>query len=133
MRAFEILNETKGEKLPLVRILAVDQEGIGVQRLDEGKWIDGRFEGNIRIDRDSHFASVDEKGVHAHVYGRTDRDNALIAVRLDGSASHGLKGKLHKDDAGALRQRGFKIPRDRIVEYELLGTDDQRLPLLEAL
>ena len=86
--------------LPLIRAVAVADDA-SLQALVEGIWIDGRYKGNIRIDRDTHFSDAGEKNQHAHVYGRTDRDNALVAVRQSGESSHNLRGRLHKDDAEA--------------------------------
>ena len=100
-----------------ITIVGVLRADLVRQVLDEGKWINGRYEGNIRVDRDTHFSSTDANGVHAHVYGRRDRDNALVAVRLSGGKSHNLGGKLHKGDADALRRIGFAIPSSNLVEW----------------
>jgi hypothetical protein len=81
--------------------------------LYEGKWVDGRFQDNIRIDRATHLLSGDQ---HAHVFGI--KGKLIGVVNFDGTKSHGGEPfKLHKKDAEALRQRGFAIPRNNIVEW----------------
>lgn len=125
-------NEFLQDDMPYIRIIGANIDGQLLQ-LNEGTWINGRYERNIRIDRDTHFSDADENGRHAHVYGRTDRDNALVAVRQTGTSSHGLKGKLHKADADALRQRGFGIPKDNIVEYLDLPRASEIILLIESL
>ena len=103
-----------------ISIVGVIDPDDGIQSLQEGKWISGRYPDNIRVDRNTHFASTDASGVHAHVYGRRDRDNALVVVRADGSKSHNRAGLLHKTDAEALRRVGFDIAPDNLVEVFLL-------------
>ncbi len=107
------------EPISVVGLIRLGDEA--VQSLHEGKWISGRYPDNIRVDRNTHFASTDAAGVHAHVYGRRDRDNALVVVRADGSKSHNRGGLLHKTDAEALRGIGFDIPADNLVEVFLLA------------
>lgn len=82
--------------------------------LEEGKWIDGRFEKNIRVDQPTH--GVGQQ--HAHIYGR--KGEQLMVINLDGTASHGTIGRLSKRDAEALSDRGFEIPANRIVECTLI-------------
>ena len=77
--------------LPMVRIVAIDIAGER-EILVEATWIDGRYQKNIRIDRDTHFSDAGSGNRHAHVYGRTDRAEALLAVRQSGQGSHGIKG-----------------------------------------
>ena len=84
--------------------------------LHEGTWVSGRFDRNIRIDQPTHLNGDGQK--HAHVLGR--KGDELVIVNLDGSGSHGSKGKLHPDDADALRQRGFKVRADLLVEWFVL-------------
>ena len=93
------------------------------QRLDEGQWIDGRFEKGIRIDQATH--GVGQK--HAHVYGR--KGGEVGVVNVDGSASHGTKCRLHDKDAAALRARGFAIKAGNIVEWIVLPVQPKVLLL----
>lgn len=51
---------------------------------------------------------------HDHIHGRNG--NELGVVKIDGTGSHGTKMKLHSTDAAALRDRGFTIPDNNIVE-----------------
>lgn len=81
-------------------------------KLDEGKWLSGRFDNNIRIDQATHLLGGDP---HAHVFGR--KGDELVVVNLNGTSSHGKKGRLHPDDAEALRRHGFQIGTNRIVEW----------------
>ncbi|MDQ0448126.1 hypothetical protein [Methylobacterium aerolatum] len=116
---FQELTGSAPEQITIAgRILSDDR----FQVLHEGKWVNGRYEKNIRIDRNSHFASVGADDIHAHVYGRRDRDNALVAVRLNGRMSHNTGGRLHQADADVLRSLGFNIPADNIVETFLVAT-----------
>jgi hypothetical protein len=102
-------------RTPTIRVLLADHGDGTYQRLDEGKWIDGRFPKGIRLDQPTHARGVGF--VHGHVYGRKGQE--LVVVNFDGSGSHGSKGRLHPDDAEALRAHGFKIRNDRIVEWWL--------------
>jgi hypothetical protein len=103
---------------PISEVMIVENDGIAVQLLKEGKWINGRFEKNIRIDQPTHMQGLRGQ-VHASVYGR-DRKNELVVVNLDGSASHGKKGRLADQDAEALEARGFTIRADRMVEWTVI-------------
>lgn len=86
----------------------------GEARLFEGrKWISGRFDGNIGIDRPAYGAG----DTHGHVYGRY-RDQ-LVVVNLDGTGSHGTRGRLHNKDADALRAQGFAIHPSKLVEWSV--------------
>lgn len=84
------------------------------QHLEEGKWVDGRFEKNIRIDQPAH--GVGQQ--HAHIYGRKGEQIGIL--NLDGSASHGSKMRLHKKDMAVLSARGFDVPDDGIVEWRIV-------------
>ena len=96
--------------------------GDGTVELQEGrKWVSGRFDRNIGIDQPSH--GVGQQ--HAHVYGR--KGNEIVVVNLDGSSSHGTKGRLHQDDADALQARGYTVRTDRIVEWIALENQPQLL------
>jgi hypothetical protein len=74
------------------QIVVVDEDGISAKVLKEGKWIDGRFEKNIRIDQPTHFQGLRGQK-HASVYGRNLRKE-LVVVNFDGTGSHGTKGRL---------------------------------------
>lgn len=106
------LEDTLPEITPVFIPSEYDEEQF--ECLEEGKWVDGRFEKNIRLDQPSH--GVGQQ--HAHVYGR--KGGQLIVINLDGTSSHGTKGRLSKKDANALSDRGFDVPPDRIVEWMLV-------------
>ncbi|WP_375404243.1 hypothetical protein [uncultured Sphingomonas sp.] len=114
----KIMDIVAGEEdgVPLIAAVTVTRDGATYQRLDEGKWISGRFDRNIRIDQPSHMAGGGK--VHAHILGR--KGDEVVVVNIDGTGSHGSKGILHPRDADALRGRGFDIPDDRIVEWMVL-------------
>jgi hypothetical protein len=120
MKTFlEFINEPK---LPFLdEVFIVGEDGRHYERLDEGKWISGRFPSNIRLDHPTHGAGQ----LHGHVHGRKGEE--LVIVNVDGTGSHGTKGKLHDLDAEALRSRGFSIRPDKIVEWIVL---DVRAKLL---
>jgi hypothetical protein len=100
---------------PISDIVIVAEDGQSARLLKEGKWIDGRFERNIRIDQPTHFQGLQGQK-HASVYGRNGRDE-LVVVNLDGTASHGKKGRLHPKDADSLTGQGFTIRPDLMVEW----------------
>lgn len=107
--------------LPLLDGVLISSDQLLFERLDEGKWVKGRFDSNIRIDQPAH-----GKGqIHAHVYGR--KGNEIGVVNFDGSASHGTKCRLSDDDAAALCARGFTIKAGNIVEWVLLVHQPQLL------
>jgi hypothetical protein len=102
--------------------ILVSDDGTGFERLDEGKWVKGRFDNSIRIDQPTHGAGQ----THAHVYGR--KGDEIGVVNFDDSASHGTICKLSDDDdAAALRKRGFTIGPGNIVEWIVLPTQPQLL------
>lgn len=104
--------------LDAVILLAKD----GTVELWEGRnWVSGRFDRNIGIDQPSHGVGQ----THAHVYGR--QGNEIVAVNLDGTASHSTKGRLHKDDAAALQTRGFDVKPGQIIEWFVLDDQPQLL------
>lgn len=107
--------------LPVLREILISSDQTFFERLDEGKWVRGRFEGNIRIDQPTHGVGQ----AHAHVYGR-NRETIGI-VNLDGSSSHGTKCRLNDADADALRARGFLIKAGNIVEWLELPIQPQML------
>ena len=109
-----VANEEDG--IPLIENVTVTRDGSAFQRLDEGKWVSGRFDRNIRIDQPTHLAG--DGKVHAHVLGR--KGDQVVVVNIDGTGSHGTKGILHPRDAAALRAQGFGVRDDRIVEWTVL-------------
>lgn len=113
------------EKDRLPQLTIVRWEGGELQQLDEGRWISGRFDRNIRIDQPTHLQGAGQP--HAHIYGR--KGNELGVVNLDGSPSHGTRCKLHDKDADELRNQGFDIPDDNIVEWISLEDSDAELLL----
>lgn len=100
---------------PYLDEVFLTNDGTTGQCLSEGRWTDGRFKDNIRIDRATHLLSGDQ---HAHVYGR--RGALLGVLNFDGTKSHGGDSfTLHKKDAEALRQQGFEVADNNIVEWIL--------------
>ncbi len=114
MKSFKqfIKEQHEATKLPILD--GVFLVGNIVELYEGRKWIPGRFDGNIGIDQPSH--GVGQQ--HAHVYGR--RGDEIVVVNFDGTGSHGTQGKLHADDADALRARGFRIRSTNIVEWTVL-------------
>ena len=104
-------------KIPKLDEIALPSSGETLQIISEGKLVDGRFNKNIRIDHATHGAGQ----THAHIYGRKGHEWGV--VNIDGSSSHGKKCKLHSDDATALRNNGFAIRGDNIVEWTSLEDD----------
>lgn len=101
-------------KLPVLDEIVVTKDGDAAEVLQEGKWVSGRFEKNIRIDQPTHGVGQ----VHAHVLCR--KGNEIGVVNFDGSSSHGTKCRFSDADADALRAKGFKIRPGNIVEWVLL-------------
>jgi hypothetical protein len=81
MKYSEIVDNGDTE-IPTIRGIVVVSTGGTYQRLDEGKWISGRFPGGIRLDQPTHLQGAGQ--VHAHVYDR--KGNELLAVNFDGTA-----------------------------------------------
>lgn len=96
--------------LPVLDDILLTHDGAKADVLHEGKWVNGRFERNIRIDLPTHGVGQ----THAHVLGRKGVE--IGVVNFDGSASHGTKCRLSDADANALRAKGFKILSGNIVE-----------------
>lgn len=111
MRFKQFLKQRELDKLPTLDGIIVPTEGRAVELYEDRKWITGKFDRNIGIDQPAH--GVGQQ--HAHVYGRKGKE--IVVVNLDGSGSHGTKGRLHDQDADALRARGFTIGPDNIVEW----------------
>lgn len=108
-------------KLPVLDRVLLASDNASVELYEGRKWIAGRFDRNIGIDQPSH--GVGQQ--HAHVLGRNG--NKIVVVNLDGTGSHGTKGRLHNDDAAALRARGFIIGPDNIVEWYTLNDQPELL------
>ena len=118
-RAADIIRKAMGDGedgIPLIRVVLIAPGESTYRRLDEGKRIDGHVPDGIRLDPPTHRQGVGQ--LHAHVYGR--KGNECVAVNFDGTASHGTKGRLHPDDAKALKAQGFKIRPDRMVEWYIV-------------
>lgn len=109
------------ENLPFLdAVILVAKDGT-VELREGRKWVSGRFDRNIGIDQPAHGVGQ----THAHVYGR--KGNEIVAVNLNGTASHGTKGRLHKDDAEALQKRGFNVRPGQIIEWFTLDGPPQLL------
>ncbi|HVK54256.1 MAG TPA: hypothetical protein VM532_04410 [Burkholderiales bacterium] len=115
-RAAKLIAQQEQAKrpIPLLTGIVVSDDDINFERLDEGQWISGRFERNIRIDQPTYGAGQP----HAHILGR--KGSQIGVVNLDGSASHGTKCRLSDSDANALRAKGFAIQPSNIVEWSTL-------------
>jgi hypothetical protein len=113
IKSFRQIVEDGEQGIPTIFAVILTNDGESLKQLQEGQWINGRFDRNIRLDQPTHLQGQGQ--AHAHVYGR--KGDEIVAVNLDGTASHGAKGRLHPDDADALRARGYQIPADRIIEW----------------
>jgi len=102
--------------IPYLDEIIVPIDGQQCKILQEGKWIKGQFDSNIRIDNPTH--GVGQK--HAHIYGRNAK-HEIGVVNFDGTASHGSKFKIKDKDAAALRKDGFNLRADNIVEWVYVG------------
>ncbi|MEJ6849847.1 hypothetical protein V3589_26995 [Sinorhizobium fredii] len=110
MKSFKEFNAELNARPALDEII-LTEDGKIFELFEDRKWISGRFDRNIGIDQPTSGAGQ----VHAHVYGR--KNNELVVVNFDGTASHGFKGNLSDKDADALRARGFKIRSGNLVEW----------------
>jgi hypothetical protein len=99
-------------------------DGQTFEQLHEGRWFSGRFDRNIRFDQPTPLQGHAQP--HAHVFGRNSR-NQIVVVNFDGTGSHGTKGHLHKKDAKALRDAGFSIRSDNMVEWTAVEDAPQLL------
>jgi hypothetical protein len=108
-------------KLPVLDLVMVAHTDGRVELYEGRNWIAGRFDKNIGIDQPTHGRGQQ----HAHVFGR--KGGEIVVVNLDGTGSHGTKGRLHDDDAAALRARGFKVRDDNIIEWTVLSGGVQLL------
>lgn len=120
MRKLIDIVEEGQEGTPTIRVVLTDLRDGTYLRLDEGKWINGRFQNGIRLDQPTHMQGAGNP--HAHVYGRKGKE--IVIVNLDGTGSHGTKGRLDPDDASALMAQGFNIRPDRIVEWWVVPNPD---------
>lgn len=115
MRLRDIIPFREFAKLPVLDMVIMTADGLEFEQLQEGKWINGRFDRNIRIDQPTHGVGQ----THAHILGR--KGEQLGVVNFDGTASHGTKMRLHKRDADALRKAGANVERNNIVEWIALS------------
>src|SRR5258708_4698320 len=112
----------KGEDLPFLdEVWLCSSNDDSFELLREGKQLSGRFPKNIRLDHPTYGAGM----THGHVHGR--KGDQIVVVNIDGTASHGTKGRLHDLDAAALRASGFKLRDDNIVEWFILGSHQNLL------
>ena len=107
--------------LPLLDAVILVHSDATVELREGRKWVSGRFEQNIGIDQPSHGTGQP----HAHVYGR--KGDEIVVVNLDGTASHGTRGRLHKDDAEALIDRGYPVSAGQIIEWIVLESQPKLL------
>jgi hypothetical protein len=118
----QFLADLRRAKLPALDEIFITENGIDYKQLDEGrKWASGRFERNIGIDQPTSGAGQR----HAHVYGR--KGDELVVVNVDGTGSHGTKGRLHDKDADSLILLGFTLRPDGIVEWTIIGKASELL------
>ena len=105
------MQEQAKNAMPLLAGIIIADDDVHFERLDEGYWISGKFDRNIRIDQPTYGAGQR----HAHILGRKGQE--IGVVNLDGSASHGVRCRLSDADANALRAKGFSIRPGNIVEW----------------
>jgi hypothetical protein len=101
-------------KIPELTEITVSPDGERLAQLHEGHWMRGWF------DRVDEVGEATDAGppTQAEVYGRNGE--LQVAVNLEAALGQGSKGKLRHSDADALRDLGFKIPADGIVEWVAL-------------
>lgn len=109
----QYLSEITYNRLPLLTAFVVAPPDQIAMLLVEGKWVKGRFDNSIRIDQPTHMQGNGK--THAHLFARNGDQYGV--VNLDGTASHGMKCRIHRDDAAALVKRNFKLPPGNIVEW----------------
>src|SRR3974390_347630 len=101
-------------KLPALDQIIVSTDGETVEVLRERTWIGGRFERNLGIDN-----AMDGFGERqAHVLGR--KDDQLVIVDLNGPGGDGTKGRLHDNEAAALRAKGFEVHPGHLVTWQVV-------------
>ena len=64
------------DDIPFIDDIIITKDLCVYQRLDEGKFVNGRFQKNIRIDQPKHLHGAGS--IHAHVLGR--KGNELVVV-----------------------------------------------------
>lgn len=122
MKTFkQFLKDPYQTDLPFLDEVFLDTRQTEIKGLLEGRTISGRFPYNIRLDQPNYGAGM----YHAHIHGR--KGDQLVAVNVDGSGSHGTKGKLHPKDADALRAHRFEIHPSNIVEWFVICSIKQLL------
>lgn len=109
-------------RLRLLRAAPVDgliiKNQDGYLLLQEGKWLKADFEGEVRMDRNTHMRTGE---IHFHFHDR--KGNELYAMTQDSKASHGSKPfRLTKAQAEVVQAYGAKVPPDRIVEAVFVGS-----------
>lgn len=119
----QYLSEVTNSSLPLLTAFVVVPPNQIAILLVEGKWVKGRFDNSIRIDQPTHMQGNGK--THAHLFARNGDQYGI--VNLDGTASHGVKCKIHPNDAAALVKRNFKLPPDNIVEWVAVESEPQFL------
>lgn len=109
-------------RAPMLSAVIVSDDLSAFRMLEEGKWYNGRFEKSLRVDNATH--GVGQR--HAHLFGRKGEEIGIINV--DGTGSHGWTNvRVPDDDAEKLRQLGFTIAPDNIVEWQILSDAPQLL------
>lgn len=114
------------DQVPVLDAVVVVEQNGACLLIEQRKTYDGRFERNLLVDNPTH--GVGER--HAHLLGRRGDEYGIVTV--SGKGSHEYKGqrfKIHADDADALRDLGFDIPSDGIIEWVVLS--DQPTLLLD--
>ena len=102
-------------EVPAITDIAVSGDGEMLCQLHEGRWVRGRFAYN----GEQPTQLGGERPRKAIVYGR--KGGQRVAVNIDDATGHGAKGKLRRVDADALRDLGFKVPPDDVVQWTDLG------------
>jgi hypothetical protein len=124
MKSFKkFVSERGRDALPVLDRVMIVTSGDRFELYEGRKWIPGRFERNIGIDQPTHGVDVGQQ--HAHVYGR--KGEQIVVVNFDGTASHGTRGRIPDEDADALRNRGFAIRDDNVVEWIVMPDQPQLL------
>jgi hypothetical protein len=114
-RVRQIIRDSRAQPADVV---VISQSGNSVY-LEEstGKWLNVNFEREIRVDRNTHMRTGEK---HAHIHDR--QGNEMYALTHDSKPSHGSQPfKLDRKQADALRNQGFTIKPNRVVEAVLIG------------